>query len=141
MLNLNTYARFKKDFKLCIKRGYHLQLLAAVVDTLRILAPLPVQNKDRPLSGNWIGHRKAIFSLIGSRSIERPGMNGILPAQGHAPICLGDAQRAGEKSPAPSLLASAVHGLAECGGLFIHGGLQARKKAPHGVISSILSTF
>lgn len=58
MLNLNTSAKFKKDFKLCIKRGYNLQLLEAVVDTLRIPAPLPAQNKDHPLSGNWVGHQE-----------------------------------------------------------------------------------
>ncbi len=58
MLNLNTSAKFKKDFKLCIKRGYNLQLLEAVVDTLRIPAPLPAQSKDHPLSGNWVGHQE-----------------------------------------------------------------------------------
>ena len=58
MLNLNTSAKFKKDLKLCIKRGYNLQLLEAVVDTLRIPAPLPSQNKDHPLSGNWVGHQE-----------------------------------------------------------------------------------
>lgn len=58
MLDLNTSAKFKKDFKLCIKRGYNLQLLEAVVDTLRIPAQLPAQNKDHPLSGNWAGHQE-----------------------------------------------------------------------------------
>lgn len=62
MLNLNTSTKFKKDFKLCIKRGYNLQLLEAVVNTLRIPAPLPAQNKDHPLSGNWVGHQECHIS-------------------------------------------------------------------------------
>lgn len=58
MLKLNTSARFKRDFRLCIKRGYDLELLQSVVDTLRIPAPLPEKNKDHTLSGNWSGHRE-----------------------------------------------------------------------------------
>lgn len=38
MLKLNTSTKFKKDYKLCIKRGYDLALLQAAVDTLRIPA-------------------------------------------------------------------------------------------------------
>ena len=58
MLRLNTSAKFKKDFKLCTKRGYDLKLLQAVVDTLRIPAPLPGENKDHTLSGNWKGYKE-----------------------------------------------------------------------------------
>lgn len=58
MLKLNSSAKFKKDFKLCAKRGYDLRLLEAVVDTLRIPAPLSPQNKDHTLSGNWTGNRE-----------------------------------------------------------------------------------
>ena len=58
MLKLNTSAKFKKDFKLCAKRGYDMGLLQSAVDTLRIPAPLPERNKDHALSGNWIGCRE-----------------------------------------------------------------------------------
>lgn len=58
MLNLNTSAKFKKDYKLCIKRGYNMGLLQAAVDTLRIPAQLPPQNEDHPLTGNWVGSRE-----------------------------------------------------------------------------------
>lgn len=58
MLKLNTSAKFKKDFKLCVKRGYDMSLLQTVVDTLRIPAPLPGKNKDHALSGNWAKHQE-----------------------------------------------------------------------------------
>ena len=53
MLNLNSSTKFKKDFKLCIKRGYNMKLLQEVIDTLRIPAPLPPKNRDHGLTGNW----------------------------------------------------------------------------------------
>lgn len=58
MLKLNTSTKFKKDYRLCIKRGYNLNLLQAVVDTLRIPAPLPLKNKEHGLSGNYSGCRE-----------------------------------------------------------------------------------
>lgn len=58
MLKLNTSAKFKRDFKLCVKRGYDMERLQAAVDTLRIPAPLPERNNDHTLSGNWAGHRE-----------------------------------------------------------------------------------
>lgn len=36
MLKLNTSTKFKRDYKLCLKRGYNMQLLQTVIDTLRI---------------------------------------------------------------------------------------------------------
>lgn len=53
MLNLNSSTKFKKDFKLCVKRGYNMKLLQEVIDTLRIPAPLPPKNRDHGLTGNW----------------------------------------------------------------------------------------
>ena len=46
MLKLNQSTKFKKDYKTCTRRGYNINLLLAVVDTLRIPALLPPQNKD-----------------------------------------------------------------------------------------------
>ena len=58
MLDLNISAQFKKDRRRCIKHGYNMGLLNAVVNTLLIPASLPPINKDHPLSGNWINHQE-----------------------------------------------------------------------------------
>ena len=58
MLDLNISVQFKKDRRRCIKRGYNMGLLNAVVNTLLIPAPLPPINKDHPLNGNWINHHE-----------------------------------------------------------------------------------
>ncbi len=58
MLNLRFGAQFKRDRRLCVKRGYDMDLLAAVVDTLRIPAVLPIQNRAHVLSGNWAGYQE-----------------------------------------------------------------------------------
>ena len=58
MLKLNTSARFRKDYRTCGKRGYNLQLLEQVVDTLRIPALLPIKNRDHALGGDWIGYQE-----------------------------------------------------------------------------------
>ena len=50
MLNIIITSAFKKDRRLCIKRGYNMGLLAAVINTLSIPAPLPPGNKDHPRS-------------------------------------------------------------------------------------------
>lgn len=55
MLNLNTTTRFKKDYKLCIRRRYNLNLLQTVVDTLRIPESLPPKNREHSLSGEYAG--------------------------------------------------------------------------------------
>ncbi len=43
MLKLNTSGKFKKDLKMCSKRGYNLKLLEDIVNTLRI----PEKNKGK----------------------------------------------------------------------------------------------
>lgn len=58
MLNLNATAQFRKDRRRCMKRGYDMDLLEAVIDTLLIPAPLSPVNKDHPLSGNWVNHQE-----------------------------------------------------------------------------------
>ena len=62
MLKLNTSTRFKKDYKLCLKRGYNMTLLQTIVDTLRIPAPLPVKNREHFLSGNHAGEKECHIS-------------------------------------------------------------------------------
>ncbi len=55
MLTLNASTTYKKDLKLCRKRGYDLSLLNAVINTLLIPAPLPPKNRNHQLSGNYAG--------------------------------------------------------------------------------------
>lgn len=58
MLDVRYSARFKKDYKAVIKRGYNPQLLQ---DTLVVLCsgqPLPEKYKDHNLAGNYKGHRE-----------------------------------------------------------------------------------
>ena len=74
MLNLNIATQFRRDRKRCIKRGYDMSLLNAVISTLRIPAPLPTENKVHPLSGNWINHQEChilsdwllIYRIVGN---------------------------------------------------------------------------
>ena len=56
MLKLNASTQFRRDRKRCMKRGYDMSLLNAVVDMLIIPSPLPPENKPHPLSGKWVGH-------------------------------------------------------------------------------------
>ena len=46
MLKLNSSGKFKKDLKICVRRGYDLKLLQDIVDILRIPDKLPEKNKD-----------------------------------------------------------------------------------------------
>lgn len=41
MLDIRYSSKFKKGFKLCVKRGYNLSLLQQIIDILRIPDSLP----------------------------------------------------------------------------------------------------
>lgn len=58
MLEASFTNQFKKDYKLCIKRGCDMSLLQNIIDILIIPASLPTQNKDHDLKGNYIGKRE-----------------------------------------------------------------------------------
>lgn len=58
MLKLNSSGKFKKDLKLCARRGYDLKLLQDVVDILRVPDKLPEKNKDHYLTGNYKGRKE-----------------------------------------------------------------------------------
>ena len=58
MLKLFSSGQFRRDFKLCMKRKYDMNLLHDVVEILRIPAALPEMNRDHPLSGTWAGYRE-----------------------------------------------------------------------------------
>ncbi len=58
MLKVNTSGKFKKDLKMCAKRGYNLKLLEDIVNVLRIPEKLPEKNKDHCLTGNYKGRKE-----------------------------------------------------------------------------------
>lgn len=58
MLDLRYSSKFKKDYKIIIRRGYNPKLLENVLNILCAEQPLPSKYKDPPLSGNYEGHRE-----------------------------------------------------------------------------------
>ena len=58
MLRVRLTAKFKKDFKAILRRGYDVKLFEEVILTLRQKKPLPRKNKDHSLSGIYLGHRE-----------------------------------------------------------------------------------
>lgn len=58
MYDLKYIGRFKKDLKTCQKRGYNLQFLKNIVNTLRMPEPLEVKNKPHDLKGNYNGFKE-----------------------------------------------------------------------------------
>ncbi len=87
MLDLRLSTKFKKDYARCRKRGYDMDLLQAVVDILRIPAPLPPAYKPHPLSGEWEGHNEChiqgdwllIYRVVGNElRIDRTGTHSDL---------------------------------------------------------------
>ena len=58
MLTVTTAVKFRRDLRICAKRHYNMALLSAAINTLRIPAPLPRQNKDHGLTGQYAGHRE-----------------------------------------------------------------------------------
>ena len=58
MLKVRFSARFKKDFKTIVKRGYDVSLFEKVRDMLRAQETLPEEYRDHTLKGNYIGHRE-----------------------------------------------------------------------------------
>lgn len=51
-------AKFRKDLKTAIKRGYNMALLDAVVSSVAVGEELPATNDDHSLKGNWVGYRE-----------------------------------------------------------------------------------
>lgn len=58
MLQISFTGQFKKDYKLCKKRGYNMELLQSVIDILAIPEALPEKNKDHDLTGNYANKRE-----------------------------------------------------------------------------------
>lgn len=71
MYSISFSNKFKKDFKLCKKRGYNISLLEAVIVLLEQSGTLPGVYKPHKLSGNYAGlwecHIKPDWLLIWSQ--------------------------------------------------------------------------
>lgn len=50
--------KFKKDYRLAIKRNMNIELLDDVIRALSRGEKLPEKNKDHELTGSWEGHRE-----------------------------------------------------------------------------------
>jgi len=50
--------RFKKDYKIAMKRHLDINLLDDIIRKLARGETLPAKNHDHELTGNWIGHRE-----------------------------------------------------------------------------------
>ena len=57
MLKVRYSARFKRDFKAVIKRGYDTVVFETVVGLLREEKPLSEKYRDHDLFGNYSGYR------------------------------------------------------------------------------------
>jgi mRNA interferase YafQ len=51
-------SRFKKDYKLAMKRGLNIDLIDNVIRMLSSNQALPKEYNDHPLNGNWKGFRE-----------------------------------------------------------------------------------
>lgn len=58
MLQVSFTSQFKKDYKLCKKRGYNMELIQSVIDILAIPEALPEKNRDHDLTGNYANKRE-----------------------------------------------------------------------------------
>lgn len=58
MLNVIFTGQFKKDFKLCQKRGYDMSLIRSVIDTLSIPKKLDPKHREHTLSGNYANKKE-----------------------------------------------------------------------------------
>ena len=50
--------KFKKDYKLAMKRHMDIDLLDDIIRALSRGEKLPEKNKDHELTGDWVGHRE-----------------------------------------------------------------------------------
>lgn len=58
MLKVRYSAKFKKDFKIIVKRGYDQSKFQDVIGKLRNREELPREFCDHPLKGDYLGHRE-----------------------------------------------------------------------------------
>lgn len=68
MYKISFSNKFKKDYKLCKKRGYDISKLEAVISILEKTGTLPQKYRPHKLSGNyencWECHIKGVWLLV-----------------------------------------------------------------------------
>ena len=62
MLKLVPSVQFRRDLKAAVRRGQNIALLDAILQLLVEEKPLPPQNRDHPLSGEYRGCRECHIS-------------------------------------------------------------------------------
>ena len=65
MLDVRYSTKFKRDFKVCAKRGYNLKHLQNVIDILRVPDSLPPKNRDHNLLETMQGIVNVMLNRIG----------------------------------------------------------------------------
>jgi mRNA interferase YafQ len=55
MYTISFSSKFKKDYKLCVKRGYDISKLQEVIILLKEKGKLPAKYKPHILKGNYKG--------------------------------------------------------------------------------------
>jgi mRNA interferase YafQ len=70
MLKIRYSGRFKKDYKVIVKRGYDVKLLEEVLNLLVQEKVLPQKYLDHPLAGNYAGYRECQSHLTGCSFIK-----------------------------------------------------------------------
>lgn len=58
MLDVRYSTKFKKDFKVRVKRRCKMSILQQIIEVLRIPGMLPSKNADHNLTGNYAGYRE-----------------------------------------------------------------------------------
>ena len=56
MREIRYTSRFKKDYKMALRRGLPKEELRAIIEALANDEPLPERCRPHMLSGNWTGH-------------------------------------------------------------------------------------
>ena len=62
MLEVRVTSRFKKEVKKAEKQQKDMRRLRDLIDLLQAEEPLPANNFDRALTGNYLGHRECHIS-------------------------------------------------------------------------------
>ncbi len=57
-LDIVWTTRFKKDYKLAVKRKLDISALDDIIRALSRGETLPEKHKDHNLTGDWVGHRE-----------------------------------------------------------------------------------
>lgn len=66
MYEIKRTTKFKKDYKLAVKRGLDISKLKIVIQLLAEGKTLPEEYKDHSLSGEWIGQRMSYSTGLAS---------------------------------------------------------------------------